>query len=167
MKPRSVNMNADSGEKTWLTPRHIIDALGPFDTDPCCPDGGMPWPTARRMITKSEDGLKQEWAGRVWLNPPYGREAFPFLSRMASYTGGGIALVFVRTDARQWHEWILPVAHSILFVRGRLRFCNASGEPAQSCPMPSALVAYSPADTLVLERSGIKGTLVRLKGQPE
>ena len=27
-------INADSGEKTWLTPKHIIDALGDFDTDP-------------------------------------------------------------------------------------------------------------------------------------
>lgn len=22
----------------WLTPPHILDALGPFDLDPCAPD---------------------------------------------------------------------------------------------------------------------------------
>lgn len=98
MKPRSVNMNVDSGEKTWLTPRYIIDALGPFDTDPCCPDGGMPWPTATRMITKSEDGLAQAWEGHVWLNPPYGREALPFFRQMTSYRGGVLALcLYART----------------------------------------------------------------------
>ena len=93
MKPQSVSMNADSGEKTWLTPPEIIKALGPFDTDPCCPDGGMPWPTARRMITKSEDGLRQPWVERVWLNPPYGRDAVPFFKRMSFYRfneGGGL-----------------------------------------------------------------------------
>ena len=37
MKPLSVAMNADSGEKTWLTPPHIIEALWPFDLDPVLP----------------------------------------------------------------------------------------------------------------------------------
>ena len=156
-------INADSGEKTWLTPRHIIDALGHFDTDPCCPPN-MPWRTADTMLTKADDGTTAPWHGRVWLNPPYGRDAYSFLDRMARYDGGGIALIFVRTDARQWHEWVFPFAHSVLFVRGRLRFCDASGKPAQSCPTPSALVAYSEADTLALERSGIRGSLVMLKG---
>ena len=84
---RWQNINQDSGEKTWLTPKHIIDALGHFDTDPCVPDN-MPWRTADRMITKAEDGTTAPWVGRVWLNPPYGREACPFLDRMAHYEGG-------------------------------------------------------------------------------
>lgn len=155
-------INADSGEKTWLTPKHIIDALGDFDTDPCCPDN-MPWRTADIMLTKSDDGTTAPWKGRVWLNPPYGKEAWPFLQRMATYDGGGIALIFVRTDAKQWHEWIFPFADSVLFLRGRLRFCHADGTPGQSCPTPSALVAYSEYDTEILSKSGIKGTLIRLK----
>lgn len=81
-------INADSGEKTWLTPRHIIDALGHFDTDPCCPPN-MPWRTADTMLTKADDGTTAPWHGRVWLNPPYGREAYPFLERMSRYKGGG------------------------------------------------------------------------------
>lgn len=156
-------INADSGEKTWLTPRHIIDALGHFDTDPCCPPN-MPWRTADTMLTKADDGTTAPWHGRVWLNPPYGREAYPFLERMSRYKGGGIALIFVRTDAKQWHEWVFPFAHSVLFLRGRIRFCDASGKPAQSCPTPSALIAYSEADMLALKQSGIKGSLVMLKG---
>ena len=142
MKPRSVNMNVDSGEKTWLTPRYIIDALGPFGTDPCCPDGGMPWPTASRMISKSEDGLKQEWHGGVWLNPPYGREAVPFFRRMASYLWGGVALVFVRTDTALWQDYIFPYATAILYLRGRLRFCHQDGTPGATATAPSALIAY-------------------------
>ena len=38
---------------TWLTPPEMIEALGPFDTDPCVPEG-MPWKTATRMITEKE-----------------------------------------------------------------------------------------------------------------
>lgn len=155
-------INADSGEKTWLTPKHIIDALGHFDTDPCCPDN-MPWRTADTMLTKADDGTTTPWHGRVWLNPPYGRDAYPFLQRMTMHNGGGIALIFVRTDTKQWHEWVFPFAHSVLFLQGRLRFCHADGTLGQSCPTPSALVSYSEYDTEMLAKSGIKGTIIRLK----
>lgn len=92
-------INADSGEKTWLTPKWIIDALGHFDTDPCCPPN-MPWRTADIMLTKTEDGTTAPWHGRVWLNPPYGREALPFLKRMASHLGGGCHLYLAEQTQR-------------------------------------------------------------------
>lgn len=56
----------------WYTPKEIIDALGEFDLDPCAPMRPL-WRTARVMYNKEQDGLKQKWEGRVWLNPPYSR----------------------------------------------------------------------------------------------
>jgi hypothetical protein len=53
----------------WLTPPSIIQALGRFDLDPCTPEI-MPWVTAEKRFTKADDGLIQDWTGRVWLNPP-------------------------------------------------------------------------------------------------
>lgn len=154
-------MNVDSGEKTWLTPKWLLDMLGTFDLDPCVPDGGMPWPTAKRMVTKSEDGLACNWDGcRVWLNPPYGREAEPFFKRMVNHTGGGIALVFVRTDTNLWQRLVFPKADAILFMWRRLRFCDQAGNSGQSAPTPSALISYSSDDTAILARSAIEGTLV-------
>lgn len=48
---KSYNMNIDTGEKSWLTPPEIINALGPFDLDPCCPPPPtMPWRTATQMV---------------------------------------------------------------------------------------------------------------------
>ena len=159
---RWQNINADSGEKTWLTPKRVIDALGHFDTDPCCPPN-MPWRTADRMLTKEDDGTTAPWVGRVWLNPPYGREALPFLRRMADHEGGGIVLIFARTDTDAWQRLVFPVAHSILFIKGRLRFCHADGTDGDTATAPSALIAYSQADTDILAGCGIKGSLVRLR----
>lgn len=92
-------MNIDTGEKTWLTPPHIIEALGPFDLDPCCPPT-MPWHTATRMVHWPADGLKVDWTGkRVWCNPPYGREAIPFLRKMAeNRTGGVVFCLYLRVQ---------------------------------------------------------------------
>ena len=162
MKTKWQKINTDSGEKTWLTPKHIIDALGHFDTDPCCPPN-MPWRTADRMLTKSDDGTTSPWIGRVWCNPPYGREAIPFLRRMSCYEGGGIVLIFTRTDTDAWQSLVFPFAHSILFLKGRLRFCRTDGTYGDCATAPSALVSYSQFDTNALSNSGIKGTLVKLK----
>ena len=161
MSERSANMNIDTGEKTWLTPPDIIIALGKFDLDPCCPDGKMPWRTAERMITKSEDGLKADWNGkRVWLNPPYGREAMPFFEKMVSHSGGGVALVFARTDTALWQDIIFPNASAILFIRGRLRFYKKDGTQGEAATAPSALVAFSSWDASMLVKSNIEGKIV-------
>jgi hypothetical protein len=36
------------------------------------PPGGVSWIPARRVFTKEDDGLAQEWTGLVWCNPPFG-----------------------------------------------------------------------------------------------
>lgn len=156
MKPQSVAMNVDTGEKTWLTPLSIIQTLGPFQTDPCCPDGGMPWKTAERMITKSEDGLKQKWDGRVWLNPPYGNDAVPFFKKMSEH-GKGTALVFARTDTSMWHDYIFPFASGIFFIRGRLKFYHQDGSRGETATAPSALVTYGEEDLEHLKASILEG----------
>lgn len=160
-----VLVNQDSGEKTWLTPRWIVDALGAFDCDPCCPPQ-MPWKTATVMFTPIEDGLMQPWHGRVWLNPPYGKQALPFLSKMVEHVkhgGSGIALLFVRTDNKAWHELIAPYAKAVLFLRKRIKFCREDGSDLSSSPMPSALVAYSWADVdaLVKANDKLQGFLMK------
>ena len=164
-QPQSVSMNADSGEKTWLTPKWIIDVLGAFEIDPCTPDGGMPWRTADRMVTKAEDGLRVDWHGkRVWLNPPYGKESVPFFKKMIDDGAQGIALVFARTDTALWQKYIFPHANCILFLAGRLRFCKQDGTQGETATAPSALIAFGEFDGKCLcdawERGYIKGYIM-------
>lgn len=71
----------------WYTPKEIIDALGEFDLDSCAPMRPL-WRTARVMYNKEQDGLKQKWEGRVWLNPPYSRPTIEhFITRMVEQPG--------------------------------------------------------------------------------
>jgi hypothetical protein len=62
----------------WLTPPEILRALGDFDLDPCAPVT-RPWETAAQHYTALDDGLNKQWNGRVWCNPPFGREAVKWL----------------------------------------------------------------------------------------
>jgi hypothetical protein len=51
-----------------LTPLNLIENFGVFDLDPC----GLQWhKTANKIISLPDDGLVEDWNGRVWLNPPY------------------------------------------------------------------------------------------------
>jgi hypothetical protein len=150
---------------TWLTPKFIIDALGPFDLDPCAAPSPRPWATASRMIELPEDGLAAKWQGRVWLNPPYGSDIGQWMEKMAKHESSeaaGIALTFARTETSAWQSWIWPYAKAVLFISGRLHFCKPDGIATKTnAGGPSALIAYSEHDVLMLRKSGISGFIVR------
>lgn len=144
---------------TWLTPLHIIDALGHFQLDPCAHPN---WPTASRLICLPEDGLAAEWdkADRVWLNPPYGMEAWKWLEKLAAH-GNGTALVFARTETAGFVEQVWNKASGILFLHGRLHFHYPNGERAKAnAGAPSCLVAYGYEDAYALKHSGLPGTYI-------
>ena len=63
-----------------------------------------------------DNGLNQRWQGRVWCNPPYGRETFKWLEKLANHKNG-IALIFARTETRGFHEQIWEKANSIFFLK--------------------------------------------------
>lgn len=152
------------GKEEWLTPPHILAPLGKFDLDPCSPPlARRPWPTATTHYTVHENGLAQPWHGRVWCNPPYGREAIKFMARMAEH-GNGIALTFARTETTMFQEHIWGKADGILFLRGRLSFCDYKGKPSEnSAGAPSVLIAYGSDNVERLRNCGLAGFFVRLK----
>lgn len=151
---------------TWLTPPHIIAALGgpdSFDLDPCAHPG---WQTARRLICLPDDGLAVEWQGRVWLNPPYGAETWDWLERLADH-GAGTALIFARTETVGFRRTVWQRASAILFLSGRLHFHRADGTRAKAnAGAPSCLVAYGAADAGGLLTADIDGHYVPLRGRP-
>jgi len=78
---QSATMRTDE----WLTPPEIVAALGKFDLDPCSPIN-RPWPTAEKHYTIEDDGLFLPWFGRVWMNPPYGKQMNHWLRISCSRT---------------------------------------------------------------------------------
>ncbi|MCB1504501.1 MAG: hypothetical protein KDJ47_05950 [Hyphomicrobiaceae bacterium] len=146
----------------WLTPPEILGALGQFDLDPCAPVS-RPWDTAERHYTMLDDGLKQDWRGRVWCNPPYGRDTERWLSRLADH-GNGIALIFARTETKMFFSQVWPKAHGVLFVEGRLHFHHVDGtRAAANSGAPSVLVAYGCENADCLRKCGISGQFVALR----
>lgn len=148
----------------WLTPPEIIKALGKFDLDPCSPIN-RPWDTADKHFSIIENGLSNQWIGRVWLNPPYGKESALWLSKLADH-GNGIALIFARTETKMFFKQVWNRADALLFLKGRLHFYHVNGEKAKAnSGAPSVLIAYGLQNVDSLKRIRHWGKFVALRSK--
>ena len=143
----------------WLTPPEILNALGTFDLD-LCAHPQQPWRTATRMIAPPENGLASKWVGRVFLNPPYGREIAVWLRRLVEHKNG-IALVPSRTEVESWFwPYIWLKADAVFFFRGRLYFRTPDGSRKGNAGHGSVLAAYGQHNVDAIINSELPGRIV-------
>lgn len=143
-----------SATDTWLTPPELIDALGPFDLDPCAAPEPRPWPTAATMLSEPEgDGLAADWRGLVWCNPPYS-DAERWLRKLARH-GDGIAMLFVRAETGLWRRHVWGAAECLLVLGSRIAFYRPDGTRADKPGITaSALVGWGEGADRLRERAG-------------
>lgn len=85
------------------------------------------------------NGLMREWRSPCFVNPPYS-DILPWMEKAALEARAGkvvVLLVPSRTDTRWWHEYAMK-AKEIRFIRGRLKFGNAT----TGAPFPSAVIVF-------------------------
>ena len=127
----------------WATPQDFFDrydAIYHFETDVCAlPENAK----CARYFTPEMDGLKQEWTGVCWMNPPYGREIGKWVRKAYESARDNLATVIcllpARTDTAWYHDYILPHAH-VEFVRGRIKFGGAK----DNAPFPNVVAVFFP-----------------------
>lgn len=126
----------------WYTPEPILETartvLGRIDLDPASSALANEVVQADTYFAKDDDpdGLSQDWFGRVWLNPPYGKGTGLFTTKLVDeYSAGrvqaGILLINAYGFDAAWFEplWDWPLC----FTRDRIVFYSpqrVSGGPA-------------------------------------
>jgi len=133
-----MNVTFEKSKNTtveWLTPPDLVKKLGEFDLDPCTPVS-PPFVHAKCNFNINDDGLSQEWFGRVYMNPPYGNGMEKWIEKLKNH-GNGITLIFARTETKCFFNFIWDDAHAVLFVKGRIKFFNIKGEQAGTPGSPS------------------------------
>lgn len=133
----------------WNTPPWLLELVaqvGPIALDPCPSDGGL-W-----------DGLTSKWfdpdAGAderylVYVNPPW-RQAARWVAKCAEEAGRtrGGEVIYVgpaSTETKYFHDWIMPTADRVCFLRGRVAFVDpATGEVGKSPPCGVMVVYWGP-----------------------
>lgn len=132
--------SSDSNE--WYTPAEYIEAarrvMGAIDLDPASN------PFANRIVkasyyhTEATDGFAQTWYGRVWLNPPYGRDndnesnQGKWSARLTlDYCEGRIEQAVLLVNAVTDRQWFAPLwDFPICFVSKRIEFYTDSDRRA-------------------------------------
>ena len=136
-----------SNKNYWETPQDLFDKLHAeynFTLDAAATDENA---KLDNYYTEEDNALEQKWEGRVFVNPPYGREIKHWVKKaykesLEPYNECVVMLVPSRTDTIYWHEHIFGKAKDIDFLKGRLKF-EINGEAKDAAPFPSALITYS------------------------
>jgi hypothetical protein len=131
-----------SRNQSERTPDLIIErairTMGAIDLDPCAESALDPNVPAAAHFTLEDDGLAQDWYGRIYMNPPYGRQIGHWVAKLVAEFEAGrvqqaVALLPARTDTR----WMtLLREYPRCYIRGRLKFKGHSA----AAPFPSAVV---------------------------
>jgi ParB family chromosome partitioning protein len=131
----NIKANQNQGVVEWYTPAQYIEAarkaMGTVDLDPASSAFAQKTVGAATYYTAADDGLAKDWAGTVWLNPPFKMpEVALFIAKLCeSVSSGAVSQAIIvtnnNTDAKWWHA-AAETASAICFTRGRIKWYNAA-----------------------------------------
>lgn len=130
-----------SKKELWETPQELFDkydSIYHFQTDVCAlPENAK----CAKYFTPEIDGLKQEWTGVCWCNPPYGRKIGDWVKKAVKSRARVVMLLPAQTDTKWFHDYCLAYG-KIEFLRGRIKF----GGCKRNAPFPSMIVVFGRSD---------------------
>lgn len=151
----------------WYTPPQYVEAarevMGGIDLDPATCDVANEKVKAETYYTQADDGLAKEWAGRVWMNPPYGKACAAFIAKLLQdYEAGRVqeAVILVNSNSNDT-EWFRPLwDHTLCFSYGRVNFWNE--EEQENGPTHGSCFVYLGKNTEAFKAAfGRFGAVVR------
>ncbi len=129
-----------TGDPENYTPSKYIEAarsvMGGIDLDPASNMLAQETVKAAEWYDESENGLLQDWQGRVFLNPPYAHPTVAhFIDKLCDHVqardvGAAVLLTNNNTDTKCWHR-AASLASAVCFTLGRINFYKVDGTRTQ------------------------------------
>ena len=121
----------------WETPKDLfyrLDKIYHFETDLCANENNA---KCKKYYSVEQDGLKQEWKGSCWCNPPYGRGVGKWVEKAANSNALVVMLLPARTDTKWFHDYCIKKG-TVEFLKGRVKFVGAKN----NAPFPCMIVVF-------------------------
>jgi len=147
---KKPHVSNNSGNNEWYTPAEYIEAaravMGSINLDPASSEIANETVKADDFYAIDEDGLKQEWHGNVWLNPPYAQPLIgQFCDKLIheydeARIDAAIVLLNNSTETRAFQDIVMRAA-ALCMVCGRIKYNDSTGVPANT-PLQGQIVLY-------------------------
>ncbi len=152
----------DSIRQDWNTPKILFDKVNEefnFEWDLAADKDNA---LCDKFYDKEKDGLKQNWDGVCWLNPPFGDKSSKMVDwikkayndSQANTNLTVVMLIPARTNTKWFHLYCMKAAE-LKFICGRPKF----GDNKHGLPQPLILVVFKKSD-------GIKFSSFNLSVKP-
>ena len=143
---KNVHVSNNSGENEWYTPPFIIESaksvMGNIDLDPASSKLANEAVGAKEFYTIEDDGIKKDWHGRVWLNPPYSQpDISNFAKAVTSKKYDEIMILVNNATETDWFRTMAEISNAICFINKRLKFIDRDGNPS-GAPLQGQAIIY-------------------------
>jgi phage N-6-adenine-methyltransferase len=159
-----------TGDEESYTPVVYLDSaravMGQINTDPASNPMAQENVKADVYYTVDDDGLAQDWIGKVWMNPPYtARVINQFIDKLVSHFESGdvseaIVLTNNNTDTSWFHQ-AAKHASAVCFTAGRINFLKRDG--SKSSPTNGQSFIYFGENIAAFKQEFSKHGLVMVK----
>ena len=164
------------GKEEYNTPKAYVElarqVLGTIDLDPASNALAQTIIQATTFYTAEDNGLIHDWAGTVWLNPPYAYPPVELFVRKTweSWLTGKVSAAIILVNNVTDTGWFQDAAHrstAICFTRGRINFFTEGMEKSQPTQGQAFLYFGDDAEVfathfrsvgIIMTRKGMYGT---------
>jgi DNA N-6-adenine-methyltransferase (Dam) len=151
---QAANFSSESNE--WYTPARYIEAvrecLGGVDLDPASNKTANAVVQAATYFTKKDNGLKKDWRGTFFLNPPYGLDenknslAGEFCKKaIYEYQIGNATAGIILVNSLHSQSWQAPLYRfPVCFVDHRIKFMSDDGRQNENPTFQNIFIYLGP-----------------------
>jgi len=125
----------------WETPNLIIDIVKKiYDNqiilDPASSEQANKRIKSKCIYTIENDGLKNVWFGKVFLNPPYSSKILDFIKKFVKEKNNieEIIILVNATFSTKWSRLLLDNCYSLCLLSERVKFINPNTQQISKSP---------------------------------